>query len=89
MMMPGMLSDEQMKALDAAKDTAFDRLFLTDMIQHHEGALKMVADLRASPGAAQASEMFRYSSDVDIDQRGEISVMRQMLASFPPRSASQ
>jgi uncharacterized protein (DUF305 family) len=89
MMMPGMLSAEQMQQLDAARDTTFDRLFLTFMIQHHEGALKMVADLRATPGAAQASEMFRYTSDVDNDQRGEISVMRQMLASSTQRSAAQ
>ncbi len=89
MMMPGMLSADQMQRLGAAKDTAFDRLFLTFMIQHHEGALKMVADLRATPGAAQASEMFRYTSDVDNDQRGEISVMRQMLSSSTQRSESQ
>ena len=90
MMMPGMLTAEQMKELDAAKGADFDRLFLTDMIQHHQGALKMVADLRASPGAAQASEMFRYSSDVDNDQRGEISVMQQMLETPPSqRSGSQ
>ena len=89
MMMPGMLSAEQMQKLDAARDTTFDRLFLTFMIQHHEGALKMVADLRATPGAAQASEMFRYTSDVDNDQRGEISVMRQMLSSSTQRSAAQ
>ena len=89
-MMPGMLTADQMKQLAAAKGGDFDRLFLTDMIQHHQGALKMVADLRASPGAAQASEMFRYSSDVDNDQRGEISVMQQMLETSPTqRSGSQ
>jgi uncharacterized protein (DUF305 family) len=77
-----------MNELDAAKGAEFDRLFLTYMIQHHQGALKMVADLRASPGAAQASEMFRYSSDVDNDQRGEISVMQQMLDT-PQRSGPQ
>src|SRR5512140_771608 len=47
MMMPGMLTGDQMKALDAARDSAFDRLFLTGMIQHHQGAIKMVADLFA------------------------------------------
>jgi uncharacterized protein (DUF305 family) len=87
MMMPGMLSPEQMAALDAAKDTAFDRLFLTGMIQHHEGAIKMVADLFAA-GAGQASEMFGYASGIDNDQRGEIAVMQGMLSSPSPRSAS-
>jgi uncharacterized protein (DUF305 family) len=81
MMMPGMLTDAQLTALDQARDSTFDRMFLTDMIQHHEGAIKMVADLFASPGAGQASEMFRYASDVDADQRGEIQRMQRMLAS--------
>jgi uncharacterized protein (DUF305 family) len=87
MMMPGMLTDAQLTALDQARDTTFDRLFLTDMIQHHEGAITMVADLFATPGAGQASEMFRFASDVDTDQRGEIQRMRTMLAS-PTHSVS-
>ena len=81
MMMPGMLSDAQLAALDASRDSTFDRLFLTDMIQHHEGAIKMVKDLFATPGAGQASEIFRFASDVDADQRGEIARMERMLAS--------
>jgi uncharacterized protein (DUF305 family) len=83
MMMPGMLTSDQMKALDAAKDMAFDRLFLTGMIQHHQGAIKMVADL-IKAGGAQASEIFGYASGIDNDQRAEISIMQQMLASSPP-----
>lgn len=79
MMMPGMLSAEQLRQLDAARDTAFDRLFLTDMIQHHTGALKMVADLIAAPPSGQESEIFRFITDVDADQRAEIGVMQQML----------
>jgi uncharacterized protein (DUF305 family) len=78
-MMPGMLSGEQLRQLDQAKDTAFDRLFLAGMIQHHEGALTMVADLIAAPPSAQESEIFRFISDVDADQRAEIGVMQQML----------
>ncbi len=81
MLMPGMLTDAQMAALDQARDSTFDRLFLTGMIQHHQGAIKMVADLFATPGAGQASEVFRFASDVDADQRGEIQRMRAMLAS--------
>jgi uncharacterized protein (DUF305 family) len=79
MMMPGMLSAEQLRELDAARDTAFDRLFLTDMIQHHTGALRMVADLIAAPPSGQESEIFRFITDVDADQRAEIGVMQQML----------
>jgi uncharacterized protein (DUF305 family) len=87
MMMPGMLSPEQMAALDAARDTTFDRLFLTGMIQHHQGAIKMVADLFAA-GAGQASDIFGYASGIDNDQRGEIAVMQGMLSSPSPHSAS-
>jgi uncharacterized protein (DUF305 family) len=79
MMMPGMLNAEQLRQLDAARDTTFDRLFLTDMIQHHTGALKMVADLIAAPPSGQESEIFRFITDVDADQRAEIAVMQQML----------
>jgi len=85
MTMPGMLTDAQLAALDRARDSTFDRLFLTGMIQHHEGAIQMVADLFATRGAGQASEIFRFASDVDTDQRGEIQRMRAMLAS-PTRS---
>jgi len=79
MLMPGMLNAEQLRQLDASRDTAFDRLFLTDMIQHHTGALKMVADLIAVPPSGQESEIFRFITDVDADQRAEIAVMQQML----------
>jgi uncharacterized protein (DUF305 family) len=79
MMMPGMLTAEQMAALKAAKGPAFDRLFLTGMIQHHQGALKMVKDLFASPGAGQQSDIFAFASDVEADQQMEIDRMTAML----------
>jgi uncharacterized protein (DUF305 family) len=79
MRMPGMLTEAQMKQLDAARGREFDRLFLTFMIQHHSGALDMVETLFKSPGAAQDSEVFRFATDVDADQRDEIFVMRGML----------
>ncbi|NNE97378.1 MAG: DUF305 domain-containing protein [Pyrinomonadaceae bacterium] len=79
MMMPGMLTPKQMKALAAAKAAEFDRLFLTGMIQHHEGALVMVDDLFKSPGAGQDLEMFTFATDVDGTQRAEIKLMQGML----------
>lgn len=82
-MMPGMLSPAQLEALAAARGPAFDRLFLTGMIQHHEGALTMVADLLRTPGAAQESQVFGFASDVDADQRAEIARMRRLLATLP------
>jgi uncharacterized protein (DUF305 family) len=78
-LMPGMLTPEEMEHLAAAKGTEFDRLFLEGMIKHHEGALAMVKDLFATPGAGQESDMFAFASDVDADQRMEINRMRSML----------
>ena len=78
-MMPGMLTPEQMKQLDAARGPDFDRLFLTFMIQHHQGAITMVDQLFASPGAGQELYVFRFASDVNADQTTEIERMRVML----------
>lgn len=78
-MMPGMLTPEQMAALRRARGATFDRLFLEGMIQHHGGALTMVEQLLAVPGAAQESEINRFVTDVDTDQRAEITRMRRML----------
>ena len=78
-MMPGMLTPKQMKALANAKDSEFDKLFLTGMIQHHAGALVMVDELFASPGAGQDAEMFTFATDVDSGQRAEIRIMQNML----------
>jgi uncharacterized protein (DUF305 family) len=83
MLMPGMLTHEQLMQLDAARGTAFDRLFLTFMIQHHEGALTMVATLFDSPGAGQTPEIFGYATGVDADQRAEIARMQGMLQATP------
>src|SRR5882672_5773458 len=53
MLMPGMLTAKQMEALRKAKGKEFDQLFLTGMIQHHNGALIMVKDLFDTAGAGQ------------------------------------
>ena len=81
-MMPGMLTEQEMARLAAAKGRDFDRLFLQYMIKHHVGALVMVQDLFATPGAAQDSDIFAFASDVDADQRMEISRMNAMLKEF-------
>jgi uncharacterized protein (DUF305 family) len=82
MLMPGMLTPEQMKELDAARGPEFDRLFLTDMIQHHEGAISMVKALFDSYGAAQDELVFKFASDVNVDQTTEVARMRRMLFVF-------
>ena len=79
MLMPGMLTPEQMKALAAAKDAKFDHLFLTGMIQHHGGALTMVQDLFDTPGAGQDNVLFDFATDIDNTQRAEIEIMKGML----------
>jgi uncharacterized protein (DUF305 family) len=78
-LMPGMLSPEEMDRLAAVTGVEFDRLFLEGMIKHHDGALTMVSDLFANPGAGQEPEMFAFASDVDADQRIEIDRMSAML----------
>ena len=79
MLMPGMLTPEQMAQLDSARGPEFDRLFLTFMIQHHQGAITMVRQLLAVPGAAQDGPIFRFASDVNVDQTTEINRMTLML----------
>ena len=81
-LMPGMLTAEEMARLSAAKGREFDRLFLEGMIKHHAGALVMVKDLFATPGAGQESDVFAFASDVDADQRMEIDRMRAMLKEY-------
>jgi len=81
-LMPGMLTAEEMARLSAAKGQEFDRLFLEGMIKHHEGALVMVKDLFATPGAGQESDIFAFASDVDADQRMEIERMRGLLKEY-------
>jgi uncharacterized protein (DUF305 family) len=83
-LMPGMLTPEQMEALRKAKDAEFDHLFLTGMIQHHQGALTMVKDLFDTAGAGQDAELFNFATDVDTGQRAEIRVMHTMLEKKTP-----
>ncbi len=83
MSMPGMLTEAQMKELDQARGSEFDRLFLSYMIHHHRGAVTMVRQLFGTPGAAQDEMTFKLASDVSADQSSEISRMERMLAETP------
>lgn len=85
MKMTGMLTDEQMKQLDASAGVAFDRAFLTLMIQHHEGALQMVKDLFATPRAGQEVDVSVFANDVVSVQTAEIGIMRQLLSQLSDR----
>jgi uncharacterized protein (DUF305 family) len=83
MLMPGMLTPKQMEALKKAKGAEFDQLFLTGMIQHHNGALIMVKDLFDTAGSGQDAELFNFATDVDSGQRAEIRIMQTMLREKP------
>ena len=78
-LMPGMLTPQQMEALQKAKGSEFDHLFLVGMIQHHNGALIMVKDLFDTAGAGQDAELFNFATDADNTQRAEIGIMENML----------
>src|SRR5271168_2855221 len=78
-LMPGMLTPEQMEALRKSKGAEFDRLFLTGMMQHHNGALTMVKDLFDTAGAGQDADIFNFATDADNTQRAEIRIMQSML----------
>jgi uncharacterized protein (DUF305 family) len=80
-LMPGMLTPEQLKALDDVKGKDFERRFLESMIMHHQGAITMVQKLFSSQGATQDDYVFKFASDVDADQSAEIERMTRMLNS--------
>jgi uncharacterized protein (DUF305 family) len=89
MPMPGMLTEEQLKQLDVARNGEFDHLFLTFMIQHHRGAVEMVKTLFSSRGAGQDETIFKFASDVEVDQSTEIRRMLQMLIEAPTSSSQR
>jgi uncharacterized protein (DUF305 family) len=80
-MMPGMLTGDQLARLDRARGPEFDRLFLTFMIQHHQGAITMVNQLFGQ-GAGEQETVFRFASGVFADQTTEIARMQKMLAAL-------
>ncbi|MQA91590.1 MAG: DUF305 domain-containing protein [Gemmatimonas sp.] len=81
-LMPGMLTPEEMAGLDAARAVDFDRLFLTYMIQHHQGALDMVDTLFATDGGGVDDTTYKFASDTFADQGSEIDRMQRMLAAL-------
>ena len=86
--MAGMATPEQMAELAASTGTDFDRLFLTLMITHHEGAVTMVEELLEQPGAAYDPVLFEFVTDVTNSQSTEIERMNVLLVglSSDPRA---
>ena len=89
MLMPGMLTPQEMAALDKARGPEWDRLFLLGMIKHHEGALKMVDDLFETHGALQDDDLFKFASDIYADQQAEIERMEKMLDTSARKGAEK
>jgi uncharacterized protein (DUF305 family) len=89
MMMPGMLTAEQMDQLDKSRGVEFDRLFLTFMIQHHRGAISMVDSVFNTPAAGQDEFVFKFANDVQADQTTEIDRMQRMLDALPAAKAER
>ncbi|HWZ29278.1 MAG TPA: DUF305 domain-containing protein [Gemmatimonadales bacterium] len=82
MLMPGMLTAAELARLDSARGPDWDRLFLEDMIRHHQGAITMVQQLFNTPGGGKGL-VFQFATDVSADQTAEIGRMRQMLMTLP------
>ncbi|MCH7637380.1 MAG: DUF305 domain-containing protein, partial [Proteobacteria bacterium] len=80
--MAGMASPEQMAELAELEGTDFDRLFLTLMITHHDGAVTMVEELLKQPGAAYDPVLFEFTTNITNDQNAEIVRMNALLVSL-------
>jgi uncharacterized protein (DUF305 family) len=89
MLMPGMLTEAQLKQLDDARGAEFDRRFLSFMIQHHQGAVTMVKELFSSQGAALDDTVFKIASDINVDQTTEIARMQKMLVALLTEKPAQ
>ncbi|MGB3456319.1 MAG: DUF305 domain-containing protein, partial [Litorimonas sp.] len=80
----GMATPEQMAELATLEGPAFDAMFLTLMIRHHEGALDMVEDLLDQPGSAYDPVLYDFVNDINSDQTAEIKQMNAMLEGLSP-----
>jgi uncharacterized protein (DUF305 family) len=86
--MAGMATPKQLEDLKNTKATDFDRLFLQLMIAHHDGALKMVKELREFSGSAYDPILSEFVSDLVNDQGVEIERMNTIAVNLSddPRS---
>ena len=76
--MPGMMSSEEMKGLDGASGSDFDQMFLTMMIEHHEGAIEQAQTEQADGESAEAVDL---AAEIEEAQTEEIATMEDLLAS--------
>jgi len=88
-LMPGMVGQEELTRLAAAKGKAFNRLFVDFMLRHHQGALTMVGDLRNTAGGGAEPELDAFARHVDADQAIEISRLEKLQAGLPEAPAGE
>ena len=77
--MMGMATPEQMSQLEASNSIDFDRLYLSLMIKHHDGAIDMVERLNEFPGSAYDPQLYEFVTDLENDQEVEIERMNGIL----------
>ncbi|MCQ8832209.1 DUF305 domain-containing protein [Streptomyces malaysiensis] len=73
--MPGMMDDQQMNEMKHASGRAFDTMFLTMMIKHHEGAVQLgkAEKKQGAYGPAKA-----LADDIITTRTAQIIQMRKM-----------
>ncbi len=76
--MPGMMSDNEMSMLGNAKGSAFDQMFLTMMISHHEGAIAMATTEQQD---GKSPDAIRMAEQIEEAQTAEIALMKSLLTS--------
>ena len=75
MEMGGMLTEAELKELASLKEAAFDRMFLTSMIAHHEGAIEIASMIKDSTKA----EVKKLYENIVTSQSAEIETMKALL----------
>lgn len=81
--LPGMVAEQDVMDLEERTGPSFDRLFLTDMIAHHQGALTMRTELGTATGSGQEPELLRFLSNFESRERAELGRLRALLAKTP------
>jgi len=77
--MPGVMTDDDMKKLEAMSGKEFDKEFLQMMIAHHEGAIEMAKEETAGGVSADAKAL---AQQIGTSQQAEIDSMKQLLSSL-------
>jgi uncharacterized protein (DUF305 family) len=74
---PGMMTTEDMEALQNASDEEFQDMWLEMMIEHHQGAIEMAKTEQADGQFEPAVEL---AADIEQGQKGEVETMQGLLS---------